>query len=127
MSIFTVWYAADDDAIEVALEGVFEGSRAHLGGVSEAEMLLLGDVLAVPYEPSAAHDDLVALRVNTAFLEALIAIPASAVPDVVARWQQRAAHLADTDASELEETFRAMQRCAREGLAGPGVLSIPAS
>ncbi len=125
--MFTTWYIAGDDDLDALLAEELSASVLHLDGVGELELLALGDVLGVEYAPAPVRGEdgaaPLVLRVERRFLEAIAAI-ASARP-VASAWQAHAEHVAALPLPEVEALLGAMRAFARDGLAGPGIVSLP--
>ncbi|UJR79322.1 hypothetical protein [Sandaracinus amylolyticus] len=123
--MFTTWYAASDELVDVLLEGVGEAEPAYLDGIDELDLIELGELLDAPYQPAPVRTDgALVLRINPPFLTALARI--DDLDALATQWLERAPQLANLEIEQLVDTLGEMQRSAREGLAGPGVLSMPA-
>ncbi|AKF08068.1 hypothetical protein [Sandaracinus amylolyticus] len=123
--MFTTWYAASDELVDVLLEGVGEPEPAYLDGIAELELIELGELLDAPYQPAPVRTDgSLVLRINAPFLAALARV--DDLDALAVQWRERAPQLVELEIEQIVETLGEMQRAAREGLAGPGVLSMPA-
>jgi hypothetical protein len=125
MRVLTTWYAAPVEAAPTLLAAEGDREPAWLEGVGELELAALGELLGARYDPWLVHPDApTVLRINREFLAAVAAIDELA--EAAAAWRRAAEGLAGVELRELESTLAAMRACARAGLGGPGVLSVPA-
>ncbi len=123
--MFTIWYVAEDEAIDAILSEEGDLAPTTLEGIGELELFALGHVLGVKYSPSLVREEeAMVLRVDRPMLSALAG--AADLDSVADRWQQTADNLRDTDRGDLLATLAVMQKCARAGLEGPGVIALPA-
>jgi hypothetical protein len=125
--MFTTWYVASDDDLDALLAEELSASVLHLDGVGELELLALGDVLGVEYAPVPVRGEdggaPLVLRVERRFLEALAAI--GSARSVAEAWQAHAEHVAALPLPEVESLLGALRDFAKDGLAGPGIVSLP--
>ncbi len=123
-----MWAVAADDAAETIASGEADVVTLWLDGIAEIDLMALGAVLDVAYEPALVadiEDGGFVLRVPHVFLRALAALREDSCAGVATRWRAAAEGLASQGLDDLAATLSQMTTFARAALAGLGALSVP--